>query len=178
MATVPKLWPSAEVIEGLVKKLSGYFIYTSTVIRFMNDTNFHPIDPLNTKTVALHRHLKPWTSFIFKSFLLFLGIPGLDSSRLTVIAEQLLDLEMGDFRLILVHQAEIDADHKFLIGNNREYLRINGSKPEIQIGRTTLLCIAIQRESLGLSPMPNPDGITELPTVPDPPTVSAMVSGD
>ena len=49
-----------------------------------------------------------------------------------------------------MHRAEIDADHKFLMGNNREYLRINGSEPEIQIGPTTLLWIAVQHESAQL----------------------------
>ena len=36
------------------------------------------------------------------------------------------------------------------MGNNKEYLRINGSEQEIQIGLTTLLCIAVQRESAQL----------------------------
>ncbi|KAJ7041308.1 hypothetical protein C8F04DRAFT_156397 [Mycena alexandri] len=42
MAVVPSPWPSPEVIERLVDKSSGYFIYASTVIKFIDDKNYRP----------------------------------------------------------------------------------------------------------------------------------------
>ncbi|KAF8132731.1 hypothetical protein K438DRAFT_1517858, partial [Mycena galopus ATCC 62051] len=34
MATVPSPWPSSQILETLIQKSSGYFIYASTVIKF------------------------------------------------------------------------------------------------------------------------------------------------
>ncbi|KAJ6557638.1 hypothetical protein B0H19DRAFT_1261243 [Mycena capillaripes] len=42
MAAVPSPWPSPEVIEHLLCKSSGYFIYATTVIKFVDDKNFRP----------------------------------------------------------------------------------------------------------------------------------------
>ncbi|KAJ6598346.1 hypothetical protein DFH09DRAFT_1131566 [Mycena vulgaris] len=46
MGTVCKPWPSPADIETLVRKSSGYFIYASTVIRFIDDKNFRPTERL------------------------------------------------------------------------------------------------------------------------------------
>ncbi|KAJ7442968.1 hypothetical protein FB451DRAFT_1413884 [Mycena latifolia] len=46
MGTVPKPWPSAQVVQGLVEKSSGYFIYASTIIKFVDDKDFRPTDRL------------------------------------------------------------------------------------------------------------------------------------
>ncbi|KAJ7118236.1 hypothetical protein C8R44DRAFT_878850 [Mycena epipterygia] len=47
MARVSKPWPAAEDIDHLVWKSSGYFIYASTVITFIDDKNFRPSDRLD-----------------------------------------------------------------------------------------------------------------------------------
>ncbi|KAJ7926306.1 hypothetical protein B0H13DRAFT_1705417 [Mycena leptocephala] len=47
MACVPKPWPAVEDIEHLVRNSSGYFIYASTVIKFIDDKNFRPSDRLD-----------------------------------------------------------------------------------------------------------------------------------
>ncbi|KAF7349087.1 putative nwd2 protein [Mycena venus] len=46
MATVPTPWPSPHVIDRLVRKSSGYFIYAKTVVKFVDDKNFRPIQRL------------------------------------------------------------------------------------------------------------------------------------
>ncbi|KAJ7207453.1 hypothetical protein GGX14DRAFT_366076 [Mycena pura] len=46
MAMVPLPWPSKEVLESLVDKSSGYFIYASTVINFVDDKYFRPTQRL------------------------------------------------------------------------------------------------------------------------------------
>ncbi|KAJ7905818.1 hypothetical protein B0H14DRAFT_2661763 [Mycena olivaceomarginata] len=40
------VWPDPQVIEHLVTKSSGIFIYAATVIRFVGDEYFHPTDRL------------------------------------------------------------------------------------------------------------------------------------
>ncbi|KAJ7754642.1 hypothetical protein DFH07DRAFT_743774 [Mycena maculata] len=47
MAMVPPPWPSREVVETLVQKSSGYFIYASTVIKFVDDKDFRPTERLD-----------------------------------------------------------------------------------------------------------------------------------
>ncbi|KAJ7844952.1 hypothetical protein B0H13DRAFT_2410814 [Mycena leptocephala] len=46
MATVAMPWPSEEIFNQFVKKSSGYFIYASTVIKFVDDNNFRPTERL------------------------------------------------------------------------------------------------------------------------------------
>ncbi|KAJ7676897.1 hypothetical protein DFH06DRAFT_1466259 [Mycena polygramma] len=46
MANLPRPWPSEEVIDHLVHKSSGYFIYASTVIKFVDDRYFRPTQRL------------------------------------------------------------------------------------------------------------------------------------
>jgi hypothetical protein len=40
-------WPSVDVLEGLVKKSSGQFIYASTVVKYVSSIRHHPLDRLN-----------------------------------------------------------------------------------------------------------------------------------
>ncbi|KAJ7827683.1 hypothetical protein B0H14DRAFT_2516922 [Mycena olivaceomarginata] len=46
MEGVPAPWPSVDILKGLVRKSSGYFVYASTVVKFVDDKYFHPIDRL------------------------------------------------------------------------------------------------------------------------------------
>ncbi|KAJ6548571.1 hypothetical protein B0H19DRAFT_190499 [Mycena capillaripes] len=46
MAKVPTPWPSEDILHYLVLRSSGYFIYASTVIRFVDDKNFRPTERL------------------------------------------------------------------------------------------------------------------------------------
>ncbi|KAJ6536693.1 hypothetical protein DFH09DRAFT_1401111 [Mycena vulgaris] len=47
MGRFPWPWPSETVVEGLVEKSSGYFVYASTVVKFVDDKNFRPTDRLD-----------------------------------------------------------------------------------------------------------------------------------
>ncbi|KAJ6456850.1 hypothetical protein C8R45DRAFT_781626, partial [Mycena sanguinolenta] len=46
MARVPPPWPSKTVLESLVQKSSGHFIYASTIMKFIDDKNFRPTQRL------------------------------------------------------------------------------------------------------------------------------------
>ncbi|KAF7369167.1 NACHT domain-containing protein [Mycena venus] len=46
MATIPGPWPSWGTIDRLVHSSSGYFIYASTVIKFIDDKDFRPPERL------------------------------------------------------------------------------------------------------------------------------------
>ncbi|KAJ7892025.1 hypothetical protein B0H13DRAFT_1719727, partial [Mycena leptocephala] len=47
MARVPLPWPSPGEIRNLVEKSSGYFIYASTVIKFIDDKDCRPTERLD-----------------------------------------------------------------------------------------------------------------------------------
>jgi hypothetical protein len=47
MTAVAFGWPESKIVEDLVKRSSGYFIYASTVIKFVDDKRFRPVDRLN-----------------------------------------------------------------------------------------------------------------------------------
>ncbi|KAF9077705.1 hypothetical protein BDP27DRAFT_1413400 [Rhodocollybia butyracea] len=46
MSAVPLPWPLPDVLHKLVQKSSGYFIYASTVIKFIDDRNYRPTERL------------------------------------------------------------------------------------------------------------------------------------
>ena len=47
MASVPRPWPSEDVIHRLVRNSGGFFIYPSTVIRFVDEESFSPVERLD-----------------------------------------------------------------------------------------------------------------------------------
>jgi len=50
MSNVPKPWPSYRVLDDLVAKASGQFIYPATVLKFVDDPNYRPTDRLSIIT--------------------------------------------------------------------------------------------------------------------------------
>ncbi|KAJ7461891.1 hypothetical protein FB451DRAFT_475271 [Mycena latifolia] len=46
MASVIKPWPTWDILEHLVDKSSGYFIYAATIIKFIDDRDFCPTERL------------------------------------------------------------------------------------------------------------------------------------
>jgi hypothetical protein len=46
MERIPSPWPSREILNILVEKSSGYFIYASTIIKFIDDKDFRPTERL------------------------------------------------------------------------------------------------------------------------------------
>jgi hypothetical protein len=54
VGNVPTPWPSPDVLDSLVSKSSGYFVYTSTIIKFVDDKYFRP-----TERLAVIQNLAP-----------------------------------------------------------------------------------------------------------------------
>ena len=50
MSNVAKPWPSYSVLDKLVDKASGQFIFPATVLKFVGDPNYRPTDRLNIIT--------------------------------------------------------------------------------------------------------------------------------
>jgi hypothetical protein len=116
MSTVSSPWPRREVVEALVEKSSGYFIYVSTVIKFIDDKQFRPVDRLDI-VLGLKSTTSgsPFDALDQLYHQILCGVPmDFHSQLLGILAviragfilwisqiEQLLELEMGDIRLIL-----------------------------------------------------------------------------
>jgi hypothetical protein len=114
MARVPSPWPSPEIINNLVNKSSGYFIYASTIIKFIDDKKFRPTERL----VVITGMAEPCFGVPFAALdqlytqilsevparpqllkILAVIAAKLDLSAINI--EQLLELEPGDVRLTL-----------------------------------------------------------------------------
>ncbi|KAJ7635266.1 hypothetical protein FB45DRAFT_1057137 [Roridomyces roridus] len=114
MVGVTAPWPSHEVLEHLIQRSSGYFIYAATVIKFINDPDFRPTDRLNIiMGMAKPKHGSPYAALDQLYTQILDEVP--DGSQLlrilAVLAahhvlpmfqiEQLLGLESGDVWLTL-----------------------------------------------------------------------------
>ncbi|KAJ7642323.1 hypothetical protein DFH06DRAFT_1097587 [Mycena polygramma] len=117
MSGVPTPWPAADILEKLVKKSSGYFIYASTVIKFVDDRYSRPTQRLNIIcNLAPQDSQSPFATLDHLYFQILSEVP-VHSRRLLcdilsfIInaprvldapgVDELLDLEPGDTDLIL-----------------------------------------------------------------------------
>ncbi|KAJ7209035.1 hypothetical protein C8J57DRAFT_1098814, partial [Mycena rebaudengoi] len=115
MATVPSPWPPSEILDALVEKSSGYFIYATTVIKFVDDKRFRPVERLDIILVIKNSvSASPFDPLDELYRLILRGVPMEFQPQLLgilpVIAaefhfscsqiEQLLELDAGNVRLI------------------------------------------------------------------------------
>jgi hypothetical protein len=134
MAMVPKPWPSPEIINDLVHKSSGYFIYASTIIKFIDNKKFRPtehlavimgmteprfgvpfaaLDQLYTQVLAQVPD-QPQLLKILKVITTKLS----DRDLSVTSIEQLLELEPGEVQLVLqglhsvIHLPEDDDENE------------------------------------------------------------------
>ncbi|KAF8171617.1 hypothetical protein K438DRAFT_192496 [Mycena galopus ATCC 62051] len=117
MVNVPTPWPSWDIVEAIVIKSSGYFIYASTVIKFIDDKYSRP-----TERLMVVQNLSPTISdtpfaALDQLYIQILsGVPTRFHSTLCNILQcsivsnlrlppiqldQLFELESGDVQLIL-----------------------------------------------------------------------------
>jgi hypothetical protein len=115
MGNIPTPWPSFDILEILVKKSSGYFIYASTVIKFIDDKNWRPTDRLKVvQNLAHDDSCLPFEALDQLYTHILSGVPAQSRAKLCdilcVIAdfglhlryiEPLLDLRSCDVRLTL-----------------------------------------------------------------------------
>ncbi|KAJ7930392.1 hypothetical protein B0H13DRAFT_2264178 [Mycena leptocephala] len=117
MRTVPSPWPSSEIVEALLETSSGYFIYASTVVKFVDDKRFRPVDRLNI-ILGIKNSLSasPFNTLNQLYIQVLCGVPMDFRPQLLEILlviveptfsfcvwqiEELLGLETGDVRLIM-----------------------------------------------------------------------------
>ncbi|KAJ7613154.1 hypothetical protein FB45DRAFT_273286 [Roridomyces roridus] len=116
MSTVSTPWPSFTVMNELVNKSSGYFVYAATVIKFVDDKEFRPTDQLEIiLDPSYDTEASPFEPLDKLYFQILSQVPTRSRSRLRDILsivcagqqlslrhiEQLLDLQAGDVSLIL-----------------------------------------------------------------------------
>ncbi|KAJ7090129.1 hypothetical protein C8R44DRAFT_861333 [Mycena epipterygia] len=114
MGTVASPWPSHDVVEHLVEKSSGYFIYASTVIKFIDDKRFRPTKSLKIiMGIAEPEFESPFSELDQLYHQILAAIPPRPQLHriLSVVAvglslsiphiEQLLQLKPGDVQLTL-----------------------------------------------------------------------------
>jgi hypothetical protein len=113
MATVAMPWPSQEIFDQFVNKSSGYFIYASTVIKFVDDNNSRPTERLEHLQETLSSK-SPFSGVDQLYTQILSSVPdhlpllsilkAITFSKFKINpiqAEQLLELEAGDVQLTL-----------------------------------------------------------------------------
>ncbi|KAJ7920873.1 hypothetical protein B0H13DRAFT_1605006 [Mycena leptocephala] len=117
MVNVPTPWPSSEILDNLVYKSSGYFVYASTVIKFIDDKYFRPTERLATvQNLSPTDSDAPFAALDQLYIQILSAVPARFRSRLRDILhgavmchlelspdqfDRLLELEPGDVQLIL-----------------------------------------------------------------------------
>jgi hypothetical protein len=117
MRNIVAPWPSAEVLEMLVKKSSGYFIYASTVIKFVDDEYSRPSEQLDIiQNIVPHKSESPFKALDQLYFRILSGVPDHYHDHLCDIlsviihyparitpveVDELLGFQSGDVSLIL-----------------------------------------------------------------------------
>ncbi|KAJ7438413.1 hypothetical protein B0H11DRAFT_2358649, partial [Mycena galericulata] len=140
MATVPSPWPSSEIIKDLVSKSSGYFIFASTVIKFIDDKRFRPAARLDIILGIKHSSSESPFHALDQLYHQILGLVPHDfrPQLLGILAairsefelrfceiEQLLDLQPGDVCLILrdLHSViDIPDEEDQLVAHHASFL--------------------------------------------------------
>jgi hypothetical protein len=119
MASIPTPWPSSKILDLLVEKSSGYFVYASTVIKFVDDKYFRPTERLAAVQNLTHTDSDAPFEALDQLYIQILsGVPARFRSKLgdilycTLVSwlgskvtflqiELLLELQPGDVQLIL-----------------------------------------------------------------------------
>ncbi|KAJ7214097.1 hypothetical protein GGX14DRAFT_618368 [Mycena pura] len=114
MFDVPRPWPSQTVIQHLVDKSSGYFIYAATVVKFIDDQDFRPTERLEiVMGIAESEHGSPFSVLdqlyaqileavpVRRSLLRILSVIAAGCYLLPAQIEQLLGMKSGDVRLTM-----------------------------------------------------------------------------
>ncbi|KAJ7681907.1 hypothetical protein DFH06DRAFT_284075 [Mycena polygramma] len=115
MSCIPAPWPSKEIIDSLVWNSSGYFIYASTVVKFIDDKYYRPTERLEA---VLHNLSglesdTPFASLDQLYIQILCGVPPRFHSRLRDIfvllpsgvqpryVDLIFEMQPGDTELIL-----------------------------------------------------------------------------
>jgi hypothetical protein len=141
MVDVPGPWPSQKVVKHLIQKSSGYFIYASTVIKFIDDLDFRPTDRLEIIMGIAEPHHESPLSTLDQLYTQILGVVPGHSQLLRILSvlatqlvlpifqiEQLLGLKPGDvwltFRRVhsVINVPSQSTDEDILIVHHASFL--------------------------------------------------------
>ncbi|KAJ6469909.1 hypothetical protein C8R45DRAFT_1078564 [Mycena sanguinolenta] len=131
MASVPQPWPSPDVVDKLVQKSSGYFLYAATIIKFIDDKSHRPtrrlaiiIDGSQGSESAFDTLDQLYMTILSSAprqaelVLILCAIVKFDLNLRKV--DQLFELEDGEAGLILrgLHSVlYVPRSHHFYVGN-------------------------------------------------------------
>ncbi|KAF9077754.1 hypothetical protein BDP27DRAFT_488461 [Rhodocollybia butyracea] len=115
MATFPRPWPTPDVLDILVERSSGHFIYASTIIKFLDDKHYHPNKRLNVDVLKDQTGTDLVFGALDQLYIAILSaVPGPRQPQLIPtlcalanfdlsprVLDRLLELEGGETRLLL-----------------------------------------------------------------------------
>ncbi|KAJ6479126.1 hypothetical protein C8R45DRAFT_933905 [Mycena sanguinolenta] len=114
MANIPSPWPTPDILEKLVQNSSGHFIYAATIIKFIDDKNYWPMQRL---AVVQHANI-PGSESAFDT---------LDQLYMTILSSTLRQSQLIPILCAIVHfklaAGDIDKLFGLAEGETRLLLR-------------------------------------------------------
>ncbi|KAJ6525214.1 hypothetical protein B0H19DRAFT_1199523, partial [Mycena capillaripes] len=102
MASVPTPWPSEAIMEQLVDESSGYFIYATTVIKFVGDKHFRPTARLKIITDGTETSFQSPFGALDQLYTQILSaVPPPHNHLVAILRVVILGMEPGDAELSL-----------------------------------------------------------------------------
>ncbi|KAF7325368.1 NACHT domain-containing protein [Mycena sanguinolenta] len=162
MQNVLSPWPAYHMLEKLVQKSSGYFIYASTIINFIGDEDYHPPQRLAMVQDASNTGSTSPFEVLDQLYLTILGSARRQSELIQIICaivnfrlvprsiDQLFGLAQGETRLILrglhsVLNIPRDAEHE-IRSHHASFLDFLNNP-----GRSGNFCVATFNCRIGLA---------------------------
>ncbi|KAJ6491203.1 hypothetical protein C8R45DRAFT_991657 [Mycena sanguinolenta] len=113
MRNIPRPWPSPDVLDNLVEKSSGHFIYASTIIKFIDDKNYRPMQRLAVVQDAKSTDSESAFEALDQLYLIILNFAPRQSELIPILCavvnfqldvdgiDELFGLPVGETRLVL-----------------------------------------------------------------------------
>ncbi|KAF7354128.1 putative nwd2 protein [Mycena venus] len=137
MRSIAAPWPSPHILEMLVKKSSGYFIYASTVIKFVDDEYSRPSTQLNiVLNIVPHDSESPCQNLDELYIRILSGVPVRYHPRLCDILSVIIHYPPG----IMVSVEEMDellgfqsGDVSLILRPLHSVLKLGSKEDEIEV---------------------------------------------
>ncbi|KAF7343098.1 putative nwd2 protein [Mycena venus] len=135
MRNIPTPWPTPQVLEMLVKKSSGYFIYASTVIKFVDDKYSRPTMQLDIiQNIGPHNSESPFQALDQLYNQILSGVPMQYHPRLcdilSVIINYPAEICLEDIDELLGYQS---GDVSLILHPLHSVLKLGSEKEDVEV---------------------------------------------
>ncbi|KAJ6456844.1 hypothetical protein C8R45DRAFT_568131 [Mycena sanguinolenta] len=179
MAKIPSPWPTLEVLDELVRKSSGHFIYASTIIKFIDEKNYRPTQQLAVVLDANNTDSESAFDPLDQLYMTILSATPRQSELILILCANVhFDVSLGKINQLFRFaegetQLRLRGLHSLLVVPSNDNGRISSHHASFfdflnNPGRSRTFCVSTLRHRINLArivleayvgPHENPDGI-------------------